>query len=81
MIALIQRVTRAGVEVVGQSVGAIGPGLLALVGVAAGDTPASAERLLERAMQQQGLTRCLGRSANGRIRFSEFLLRIKRLHK
>jgi D-tyrosyl-tRNA(Tyr) deacylase len=40
MIAVLQRVTSARVEVDGQTVGAIGPGLLALVAVHATDTPA-----------------------------------------
>ena len=48
MIALIQRVTRADVEIAGVSVGSIGPGILALIGVAAGDDEASADRLLDR---------------------------------
>ena len=48
MIGLLQRVTRAQVEVDGATVGAIGQGLLVLVGVERGDTPAEAERLLER---------------------------------
>ncbi len=48
MIALIQRVTRAEVRVAGQSVGAIGPGILALIGIRRGDEPAAADRLLER---------------------------------
>lgn len=37
MLALIQRVTEARVDVDGETVGAIGPGLLALVGVEPGD--------------------------------------------
>lgn len=48
MKALIQRVTHASVAVEGDTVGAIGPGLLALIGVERDDTPARAERLLER---------------------------------
>ena len=40
MIAVLQRVTSARVEVDGQTVGAIGPGVLALVAVHATDTPA-----------------------------------------
>lgn len=48
MIGLLQRVTEAGVQVAGNSVGTIGPGLLVLVGVEKDDTDASAERLLER---------------------------------
>lgn len=48
MIGLLQRVTRAHVEVRGETVGAIGPGLLALVCAVRGDDERSAERLLER---------------------------------
>jgi D-tyrosyl-tRNA(Tyr) deacylase len=48
MIGLLQRVTQASVRVDGALVGAIGPGLLVLVGVQAGDTAAQGERLLER---------------------------------
>ena len=42
---VLQRVSWARVEVEGEAVGEIGPGLLALVGVAAGDTPEEARRL------------------------------------
>jgi len=48
MIGLIQRVTRADVSVNGEIVGAIGRGILALIGVRKGDDQAGAERLLER---------------------------------
>jgi len=48
LIALIQRVTEARVEVDGSVVGAIGRGILALVGVERGDGEAQAERLAER---------------------------------
>lgn len=48
MIALIQRVTEARVEVAGEVVGAIGPGLLALVAVQPGDGEAQVERMLQR---------------------------------
>ncbi|NIM70891.1 MAG: D-tyrosyl-tRNA(Tyr) deacylase [Xanthomonadales bacterium] len=48
MIALLQRVTEASVHVNGREVGAIGTGILALVGVEKRDTEAQAERLLER---------------------------------
>lgn len=48
MIALIQRVTRAEVSVDSSPVGAIGRGILALIGVRKGDTEAAADRLLER---------------------------------
>ena len=46
MIALIQRVLEAAVTVDGRTVGAIGPGLLALVCAERGDTEASADKLL-----------------------------------
>lgn len=48
MISLIQRVTRADVHVNGEVVGAIGRGILALIGVRKGDDTAAADRLLER---------------------------------
>ena len=48
MIALIQRVRSAGVEVAGSSIAAIGRGLLVLVGVEGGDTATQADRLAER---------------------------------
>lgn len=50
MIALIQRVTEASVEIEGSIVGAIGGGLLALVAVQPGDGEAQARRLLERVL-------------------------------
>lgn len=48
MIALIQRVGEAAVTVDGRTVGSIGRGVLALVGVQRGDDSAHAGRLLER---------------------------------
>jgi D-tyrosyl-tRNA(Tyr) deacylase len=45
---LIQRVSQAAVAVAGEQVAAIGPGLLALVGVERGDGEAEARRLAER---------------------------------
>lgn len=48
MIGLLQRVTEASVRVDGQLVGAIGRGVLVLVGVRKGDDEACADRLLER---------------------------------
>ena len=50
MIALIQRVTEARVEADGNVIGAIGRGILALVGVERGDTEAQAARLAERVL-------------------------------
>jgi D-aminoacyl-tRNA deacylase len=48
MIGLLQRVSHAHVEVGGHRIGAIGRGLLVLVGVRRGDDAAAAARLLER---------------------------------
>jgi D-tyrosyl-tRNA(Tyr) deacylase len=48
MIALLQRVSHAQVTVSGKPVGAIGPGLLVLVGVRPTDDETSARRLLAR---------------------------------
>lgn len=48
MIALLQRVSAAQVQVDGSLVAAIGPGLLALIGVQRGDRERQAERLVER---------------------------------
>lgn len=45
MRALVQRVSRAAVRVDGEVVGAIGPGMLVLLGVRHDDTPETAERL------------------------------------
>ena len=50
MIALIQRVARADVQVESQSVGAISRGILALIGVRRGDDTVAADRLLERVL-------------------------------
>ncbi len=62
MIALIQRVSEARVTVDGTVVGAIGPGLLALIAVQPGDVPATAVRLAERV-----LTYRLFSDADGRM--------------
>jgi len=48
MIALLQRVSSASVDVVGERIGAIGPGLMVLVGVQPQDDERTALRLLER---------------------------------
>ncbi len=45
MRALVQRVSRAGVRVDGETVAEIGPGLLVLLGVTHEDTDADADRL------------------------------------
>jgi D-tyrosyl-tRNA(Tyr) deacylase len=48
MIALIQRVSRADVQVDAETVGAISLGILALIGVRRADDTLAADRLLER---------------------------------
>ena len=48
MRALVQRVSRASVTVDGAVTGAIGPGLLVLLGVTHADTEADADRLAEK---------------------------------
>lgn len=50
MIALVQRVAEAEVTVGGESVGAIGAGILALVGVERSDGELEAARLVERVL-------------------------------
>lgn len=61
MIGLLQRVTEASVTVEGAEVGAIGPGLLVLVGVEKGDAEAQADRLLERLLGYRVFSDELGR--------------------
>ena len=48
MIGLLQRITDARVDVSGETIGAVGRGLLVLVGIQRGDDETSADRLLER---------------------------------
>ena len=48
MIALLQRVTQARVDVAGQTIARIGKGLLVFIGVERPDSEAQSERLLER---------------------------------
>lgn len=51
MIGLIQRVAQAKVDVAGQTVGAIGPGILLLLGVEAGDTAAELKKLADKILK------------------------------
>jgi D-tyrosyl-tRNA(Tyr) deacylase len=50
VISLVQRVAEASVSVGGESVGAIGRGILALVGVERGDGEAEAQRLADKVL-------------------------------
>jgi D-tyrosyl-tRNA(Tyr) deacylase len=81
MIALIQRVSTARVEVGIETVGAIGAGLLALVAVQPGDGEAQARRLLERILgyrvfadAQGRMNRSLGDTGGGLLLVSQFTL-------
>lgn len=51
MIAVLQRVREARVEVAGRATGAIGPGLLMLVCAEPGDTEAQADKLLAKLLK------------------------------
>jgi D-tyrosyl-tRNA(Tyr) deacylase len=51
MISVLQRVSSARVEVDGQTVGAIGPGLLVLVCAEQGDTQAESDKLLAKILK------------------------------
>jgi D-tyrosyl-tRNA(Tyr) deacylase len=61
--ALVQRVSRASCTVDGEVTGAIGPGLLVLLGVTHADTPADADRIADKI---RGI-RVFGDSADGRM--------------
>ncbi|HRP23901.1 D-aminoacyl-tRNA deacylase [Thauera sp.] len=51
MLAVLQRVSEARVIVEGETIGEIGPGLLALVCAERGDTPAEADKLLAKMLK------------------------------
>ena len=81
MLALIQRVTHAQVEVDGQCVGAIGPGLVALVGIEPDDGPAQIARMAERLLgyrvfadAQGRMNRSLAETGGGLLLVSQFTL-------
>ncbi len=81
MIALIQRVLEARVTVAGQTVGEIGPGLLALVAVEKGDQSANAVRMAERLMgyrvfsdDEGKMNRSLTDTGGGLLLVSQFTL-------
>ncbi len=81
MIALIQRVTEAAVRVDDAVVGAIGPGLLALVAVEPGDDEARIGRMAERLLgyrvfadDQGRMNRSLADTGGGLLLVSQFTL-------
>lgn len=61
MRAVVQRVTRACVRVEGETVGEIGAGLMALLGVKQSDTPAAAQLIAEKIANLRILDDGLGR--------------------
>jgi D-tyrosyl-tRNA(Tyr) deacylase len=81
MIGLIQRVSEARVAVDGDTVGAIGPGLLALVAVQPDDGEAQVGRLLERMLgyrvfadAEGRMNRSLADTGGGLLLVSQFTL-------
>jgi D-aminoacyl-tRNA deacylase len=81
MIALIQRVSEARVEVETETVGAIGPGLLALVAVEPGDDEARIQRMAERLLGYRvfpdadgKMNLSLAQSGGGLLLVSQFTL-------
>ena len=81
MLSLIQRVTRASVEVDGEVVGQIDCGLLALVGVQPGDDEAKVARMTQRLLGYRvfaddsgKMNRSLGDTGGGLLLVSQFTL-------
>ena len=81
MIALIQRVGAAHVEVEGATIGAIGAGLLALVAVQPGDGEPQTGRMLERILgyrvfadAEGRMNRSLAETGGGLLLVSQFTL-------
>ena len=81
MLSLIQRVTQASVTVDGETIGAIGPGLLALVAVEPGDGEAQYQRLAERLLgyrvfadEAGKMNRSLTDTGGGLLLVSQFTL-------
>jgi len=81
MRALLQRVSQASVEVEGQIVGQIGPGLLVLLGVGPNDTAAVGQKLLQkilalRIFQDEAgkMNLCLTDTGGGLLVVSQFTL-------
>ena len=81
MLALIQRVSEASVRVDGEVVGAIGPGLLALVGIEPADDAATVARLARRLLAYRvfedadgRMNRSLTDTGGGLLLVSQFTL-------
>ncbi|MES1946565.1 D-tyrosyl-tRNA(Tyr) deacylase [Salinisphaera sp. C84B14] len=76
MIALIQRVTRAAVDIDENTVAAIGPGILALVAAQPDDTPAQATRLAERVLGYRIFADERGRMNHGALETGRAVLAV-----
>jgi len=81
MISLIQRVSSASVAVDGETIGAIGPGLLALVAVEPGDGETQVARMAQRLLgyrvfadDQGRMNRSLADTGGGLLLVSQFTL-------
>ena len=81
MIALLQRVAQARVEIGGQAVGAIGAGLLMLVCAQPEDTPAVASKMVDKVLKlrifgddQGRMNRSVQDTAGGLLIVSQFTL-------
>ena len=81
MISLIQRVSAASVAVDGAIIGAIGPGLLALVGIEPGDGSAQVAKMARRLVgyrvfgdEQGRMNRSLADTGGGLLLVSQFTL-------
>ncbi len=81
MITVIQRVREARVEVDGHVVGAIGPGLLALIAIQPDDGETQAQRMLQRLLGYRLFTDAAGRmnrslheTGGGLLLISQFTL-------
>lgn len=81
MKVLLQRVSSAKVEIAGETVGAVGPGYLALVGCRAGDVPEDADRLAAKTAAlrvfedaEGRMNRSLGDTGGAVLAISQFTL-------
>ena len=81
MLLLLQRVSEARVEVAGETVGAIGPGLLVLAGIEPGDGAAEVARMAPRLLAYRvfadaggRMNRSLADTGGGLLLVSQFTL-------
>ncbi|WP_133000320.1 D-aminoacyl-tRNA deacylase [Luteimonas arsenica] len=81
MLLLLQRVTHASVEVEGETVGAIGPGLLVLAGIEPGDGAAEVGKMARRLLayrvfadDEGRMNRSLADTGGGLLLVSQFTL-------